>query len=375
MDSADVPALHQRALELADVPHVAAQRQSFGRSSRIVINAADGGLGDSFLQLRPAFIAARRHPEKSFAIIVHPSLKTFEADLDKPANVRLTPHFDSASLEQSDVFVVNYAVGCPAEMTWMNWAARYGLSIAPDATRATLVRMARMQRVASASLLVRSAGSAEGRNLTDCMTALQNTLLGISVGERDLQRPVLTSRANGERRWDVLIAPDALTFRTSAGDRSRKSLSVEHWREVFALLPSELRIGIVNGTAHPRYCAEVVRVAGDILPHASAVDVDLRGLIEVLSQTAVYVGSDTATTHMAADHAARSELTVRLLFNEAAARLTIYAIRGLGERGAILSLARQRPPLHTPGRDPSDLSAIPAAVVAAFVSTGNIPCH
>ena len=367
-----MPMVRAHAAVLVDDPRVVAQRVAFSRAARVAVNAAAGGLGDSFLQLKPAFAAARHNPDKAFTIVVHPALLSFVEAVKTPANVTLVAELDVVSLERTPSFVLSYMLAYPADVAWMNWMARSDWTPPPDVTRAIVRRLAAAQGVSSAFDLCHRGTAPVACKLADYVTALQNTLLGIPVDDDDLRRPVLARPRPAERRWDVLIAPDAFTFRTAAGDRSRKSLSVERWREVFSLLQRDLRVGIVTGTAHVQYSASVAASAAELLPYADKVEVDLLGLIDAISGTRVYVGADTATTHIASDHASASDVIVRMLFNEAAASLRVYGIGGRGERAPILSLSPAGVPHVSPWSDALDLSSIPADIVARFIGTGDV---
>jgi hypothetical protein len=368
------------------------QRRALLHAREVIVHTASGAIGDCIGELRYAFLAARSLADKHFTIIVHPALATLTW-LDAPSNATLTTEPPDHFVRHPDAFWMTWHFAFDLQQAWREWKQRFNL--AWD-LRPIMYAMNELQgngRAASAAHLL--AWCAAGPKLSfaqeiraqrpeprprynawDTLCLLQSWLLGIPLDADDVQRSLITrdlwNVSSRDSTLDVLVAPDAWgSFMVGVG-RSFKSLSAAKWGEVLEALPADLSVGIVIGTAHPEYCETVYY-------HARSVHADTRRVVTptladfcvAVAGAAKFVGSDSGTTHLAAEVAqAQPEegtLALRVLFNSEVANPALHGIRGLGNRGQVLVYYAPERRYQRGARELFDISQLGTTEVTQFV--------
>lgn len=393
IDLPSVGLIGQVAQALAiDSEIIACQRDALEKAKDIVIHTASGGLGDCLCELRFALMTARRFPNKQVVILVHPAMLPIPW-IDVPPNARLLIWLPEDYAERSDIFFLTYNYSLDIARVWLAWKNRFNLPWDPRPLVATMHHL-QLQGAAASTAELRTV-QANGleqilvKDGHDCCTqpypvyttsdllcAVRNWTLGIPASTADLQRSVFMdgpwSHEQIEQPLDLLVAPDAFGGFLDSNGRSYKSLLPTTWSQVLQALPADLSVGIVIGTAHAAYCDIVFHLVQRVRPKLKRiVTPTLADFCLRVASSRRYIGSDTGTTHIAADLAAadprESPLTIYALFNREVADLSRYGIRGLGSRGRILVYQRQRHGMRPISQAQSDIAALSPQSITQFI--------
>lgn len=374
---------------------IARQRDALEKAQDIVIHAAGGGLGDCLCELRFALMAARQFPNKQVGILVHPTMLSIPW-IDMPPNARLLTSLPEGYAERSDVFFLTYNYSLDIARVWLAWKNRFNLPWDPGPIVATMRRL-QLQGAAVDTVELRTAQAkylehvlvededdcrtqpSPVYNTSDLLCAVRNWTLGIPASAADLQRSVFTDgpwcQSPLDQAVDLLVAPDAFGALLDYSGRSYKSLFPITWSRVLQALPADLSVGIIIGTAHAAYCDTVFQLAQRVRPKLKRiVTPTLADFCLTVASSRRYIGSDTGTTHLAADLAAadprEDPLTIHALFNREVANLTRHGIRGLGSRGRILVYQRQRHGMWPIPYTLWDIAALSPEAITEFILEG-----
>jgi hypothetical protein len=352
------------------------QREQFANSQTVIAECRSLGLGDCFNNLRYALLLAEKSPEKQVIIAVTRPISEMNL-IDLPSNARMVTDYDEELLQEPNVFVIRFQLLNLLQET-------FATKKIPDELLLKLSQLESEGRYATyhnslaypyqnlANVLGLDTDGI-GYNMHDLLNASRLQFLGISVDEADIRRSITLPEAKKDSpyRYDLLIVPDAGENRQD--DRSVKSLSPEKWGEVFALLPSDLTIGIVMGHENPGYTRRVLEEAMNRALQVEYVTTPtLDDFCEAVMQSRKFVGGDTGPTHIARDvinaaHEMGRDISFRELFDEGRHALMEYGTIGNGGDGKVLVVNTKIP--YDPelrGYD-SDISNVEASTIAQFI--------
>lgn len=144
------------------------------------------------------------------------------------------------------------------------------------------------------------------RNQNDAEIALACQLLGVETRKQDIVRNSIFPFPSEQLRrvkqdLDYFIIPDAGEQPTPDGKRSRKSLTVEAWDQIFQTLPKTKRVAILKGVAHPAYVDAVVERAKRAGLQIEIIEGNLGAVGAHMLRAKTIVGMDSGTTHLAVD--------------------------------------------------------------------------
>jgi hypothetical protein len=324
-------------------------RESFLSSSTVIVECNIQGLGDAIMNLRYTFALARMFPEKQFRVNVPKSLLSLY--LDRPVNVNLVT---GNYLEMLDDFEAFYLAWDVVDISFMKATTSVYV---PDEQKDNLMRLLTSGRISirdnsfpvSVSYLESVLQDEYGVNLESCNQHDLRALLRINIlfgylSSESLDRSIMQISPleilQTERKYDLMIVPEAKEHDVDNGNRSEKSISPEKWKDIFSLMKGRYggkKIVIVKGHSHPRYVRAVYRTAKEVGLNVEFVNTrTLDDFSRLLLSSEAYIGMDTGPTHLAGEVAKRvsslgvlgREIPVVQIFNGTLHSPLKYGVRG-----------------------------------------------